>query len=248
MARRKLEEINAGSMADIAFLLLIFFLVTTTMEVDAGISRNLPLKRDLPEGYVPPKINDRNILVIQANSNDGLRVEGEDVLIENLEEAVRNFYLANSKGAVSSTGEIDVDPKSPVHYRVDKNICAQNINSIKAQQASAPASQKGLYDADIEKWERKIATLDFIERSSYVEISDQAIIQLKNQAGTSYGLYIEIQDILQKVVNDLRNERCRELGWGEYSELDKEDSEYLEKIEALQVLVPERIIEAKIEQ
>ncbi|MBK6526673.1 MAG: biopolymer transporter ExbD [Crocinitomicaceae bacterium] len=248
MARRKVEEINAGSMADIAFLLLIFFLVTTTMEVDAGISRNLPLKRDLDPNYVPPKINDRNIFVIQANSNDGLRVEGEDMLIEDLEEAVRNFYLSNSRGALNANGEIDIDPKTPVYARVDKNICAQNINALKTQQASAPESQKSMYDADIQKWERKITTLEILGVSSYNEISDQSIIQLKNQAGTTYGLYIEIQDILKKVVNDLRNERCRELGWGEYAELDKEESGDLEKIEALQVLVPERIIEAKIEQ
>ena len=42
MSRRSLPEINAGSMADIAFLLLIFFLVTTTMDVDTGLVRKLP--------------------------------------------------------------------------------------------------------------------------------------------------------------------------------------------------------------
>jgi biopolymer transport protein ExbD len=75
MARRVLPEINAGSMADIAFLLLIFFLVATTMEVDGGIARKLPQKQ--PENQPPPpKLKERNVLQIAINRNDDLLVEG----------------------------------------------------------------------------------------------------------------------------------------------------------------------------
>ena len=75
MARRVLPEINAGSMADIAFLLLIFFLVATTMEVDGGIARKLPQKQ--PENQPPPpKLKERNVLQIAINRNDALLVEG----------------------------------------------------------------------------------------------------------------------------------------------------------------------------
>lgn len=248
MARRKLEEINAGSMADIAFLLLIFFLVTTTMEVDAGISRNLPIKRDIVDQLPPPKIHDRDILVIMANSMDMLFVEGESMDIDFLEEKVREFYTANSQGTMNDQGEIDVDPTMPKYVRITASICQSNIKSLEDQQAAAPETQKSLYDPEIEKWEKKIKTLEVLGQSSYTEISSQALIQLKNQAGTTYGLYIRIQDILKKVVNDLRNEQCRALGWSDYQDLDKDDPDDLEKLEALTVLVPERIIEAKIEQ
>ncbi len=75
MAKRVLKEINAGSMADIAFLLLIFFLVATTMEVDGGIARKLPQKQP-PNAPKPPIIKDRNVLQIAINRNDALLVEG----------------------------------------------------------------------------------------------------------------------------------------------------------------------------
>jgi biopolymer transport protein ExbD len=73
MARRQLQEINAGSMADIAFLLLIFFLVTTTMDSDTGLMRRLPPIPDpnqpLPENT---QVNDRNILEVKVNLNNDL--------------------------------------------------------------------------------------------------------------------------------------------------------------------------------
>ncbi len=79
MARRSLPEINAGSMADIAFLLLIFFLVATTMEVDGGISRKLPQKQP-PNAPKPPVIKDKNVLQISINRNDQLLVEGKQII------------------------------------------------------------------------------------------------------------------------------------------------------------------------
>jgi hypothetical protein len=75
-----------------------------------------------------------------------------------------------------------------------------------------------------------------------------SLIQLKNQAGTSYGLYIEIQNILKKVVNELRVAKCEELGWKDYFELDEKEPEDQAIIKKLRVLVPERIIESKIDR
>ncbi len=57
MAKRAAPEVNAGSMADIAFLLLIFFLVTTTIETDSGINRKLP----------PMEESDEDVIIKQKN-------------------------------------------------------------------------------------------------------------------------------------------------------------------------------------
>jgi len=76
MASRETPEVNGGSLADIAFLLLIFFLVTTTMDTDTGITRLLPPEpEDQQETEV--KVNQRNVLVVLLNRSDLLMVGGE---------------------------------------------------------------------------------------------------------------------------------------------------------------------------
>lgn len=92
MARRDLPEINAGSMADIAFLLLIFFLVTTTMDVDSGLLRRLPPPaEDTQDTKVDVK--ERNIFVVLINSNNQLMVEGKLMMIEELKDACKEFIV-----------------------------------------------------------------------------------------------------------------------------------------------------------
>jgi len=95
MAKRDLPEINAGSMADIAFLLLIFFLVTTTMDVDTGISRKLPEKQDDVE---PPILKEKNVFVVTVNRNNEILVEGDTFMtVDKLrEEAVK--FIDNGGG------------------------------------------------------------------------------------------------------------------------------------------------------
>jgi biopolymer transport protein ExbD len=91
---RMSNEINAGSMADIAFLLLIFFLVTTTIASDKGILNILPPKQD---PNVPPpdiKVNERNIFAILINANNDLLVEGEYRRTpEGLDKDIKEFIL-----------------------------------------------------------------------------------------------------------------------------------------------------------
>ena len=93
MAKRdSAPEVNAGSMADIAFLLLIFFLVTTTIGVDQGINRLLPRYEENPP--VPP-INERNILPVLVNKDNQLLVNEQVMKIKDLRQAAINFLENN---------------------------------------------------------------------------------------------------------------------------------------------------------
>ncbi len=86
---RKMPEIPSASLADIAFMLLIFFLVTTTMDVDSGLRRKLP--QWAPEQNDENDINERNIFVVLVNKNNDLLVEGDYERIENLRERAKEF-------------------------------------------------------------------------------------------------------------------------------------------------------------
>jgi len=101
-SKRGAAEINSSSMADIAFLLLIFFLVTTTIANDKGLTLQLPPNPDDIEQQ-DIKIPERNIFKILINSSDGLWIESE--IMENtseIREMVKVFVLNNGADPLSS--------------------------------------------------------------------------------------------------------------------------------------------------
>lgn len=89
MARRATPEVNAGSMADIAFLLLIFFLVTTTIEKDKGIARQLPPREPPTEDQV--KIRERNLFIVNVNRQDQLLVNDKLMELKDLKQEAVAF-------------------------------------------------------------------------------------------------------------------------------------------------------------
>ncbi len=91
-------EVNAGSMADIAFLLLIFFLVTTTIETDAGLDRMLP-PIEPPEDDVV--IKQKNIFQVSINKNNQLLADDELTEIRNLKAKAVAFLDNNGDGTCS---------------------------------------------------------------------------------------------------------------------------------------------------
>lgn len=126
MARRKLQEINAGSMADIAFLLLIFFLVTTTMDTDTGLQRKLPPIPEEPQDDQTP-IRERNVFIVLINSQDQLLVEGEPMDIIELRDKAKEF--------IKNPDDLETLPEKELKYieGLDREeyVCKNAVVSLK---------------------------------------------------------------------------------------------------------------------
>ena len=183
---KKIPEINAGSMADISFLMLIFFLVTTTMDVDTGIVRRLP---PLPEKDAEvPEVKERNVFNVLVNKNDNLLVENQWGDISTLKDKTKEF-LSNPNNRE------DLPEKK-----------AEDIPYL----GSYPVSR--------------------------------GIISLKNDRGTSYDMYIKVQNELTAAVNELRNELSKQKFGKSFSDLTDQDV-----IAAIQKAIPMSISEAEPE-
>lgn len=190
---RPVNEINAGSMADIAFLLLIFFLVTTTMDIDTGITRKLPPPP--PEDVDPPKVKERNTFKVLVSKSDRLLVNGKPGDISMLRQQTKEFLSnPNLKNPVSP--EDRPEKKEPVYVE--------------------------LLGGDI-----------------YVS---KGIVSLKNDRGTSYDMYIQVQNELAAAIRELRDEMSEKYFGLKYSQLKDDD-----KIKAIKKAVPVAISEAEPE-
>ena len=189
-------EVNAGSMADIAFLLLIFFLVTTTIETDAGLDRMLP-PIEPPENDVI--IKQKNIFTVNINKNGQLLVEEELTNLKDLRTKAMAFLDNGGDGSC--------------------DYC------------------KGAKDA------------------SSSDNPTKAIISLKNDRETQYGIYITVQNELVGAYNDLRNREGQRLFGRDFTVME---AEYLnpetpssvrddleEKVKRIQGLFPQKLSEAE---
>lgn len=88
---RKVPDINSSSTADIAFLLLIFFLITTSMDTDRGLARRLPPPPDKEQKDQSDKVKERNVLEVFLNKDDQLMCGGEYLTVGQLREKAKEF-------------------------------------------------------------------------------------------------------------------------------------------------------------
>ncbi len=105
MARRELPEINASSMADIAFLLLTFFLIATTLNKDEGIQRLVPDPNEEPPEII---IHEQNLLRILVNKMGQIQINGENAEMKDIQPRVKEF--------VDNGGGIGEKTNAPCEY------------------------------------------------------------------------------------------------------------------------------------
>ena len=105
---KKIPQINASSMADISFLLLIFFLVTTSMDVNQGLARRLPAPIPPDQKVEDTDINKRNLFVVKINWENKLLVQGQELDVRQLRAKAKEF-VAN----------INDDPNMPKLFEED---------------------------------------------------------------------------------------------------------------------------------
>lgn len=141
--KRKVPGLNGSSLADISFILLIFFLITTSMDTDTGLVRRLPQPPDPNQQEEDVKVKGRNVLVVQVNMNNEIlyyygdeakRVTVTDVQPADLRKVAKEF-IANPENKANMPEFHPADPPLPLlgAYPITKNhiISVQTDRSTK---------------------------------------------------------------------------------------------------------------------
>ncbi len=166
MSKRKTPGLNTGAMSDISFLLLTFFLLTSSINTEQGIPRKLPPPKTEDSQDKKVDINKRNVLNVLVNFRDEISVNGDVIMVSDLKARAKEFFANPSN-----------DPSLP--EKVSKPI-------------------EGIGDFQVSK----------------------GVVSLTNDQGTSYNMYVQVQNELQRAVNELRNETALQYFGKKYDALD----------------------------
>lgn len=186
---KKVPSLNTSSTADISFMLLIFFLVTTSMDTDQGLARTLPKPPEEDQLNNEIKVKERNILNIRINKDNYLMIGDDYVDISEVKPRAKEF-IANKEN-------------NP------------NLPELKPK--------------DIKLLGRRM-------------ITENHVISVQTDRGTSYGVYFQVQDQLVAAYNELRDELAKQEFGYKYQQLTAEEQE------AIRAVYPQKISEAEPKQ
>ncbi len=184
---KKVPEANASSTADIAFLLLVFFLMTTTMNEDKGIRRTLPPIADNEQEDKGLDVKERNILMVNVNYLNQVAVQGKVVTMEELKEMAKEFVVNDKNDPTMPEREA---PREPIALLPDWQV-------------------------------------------------SKGVISLQNDNGSSYDVYLQVQNELTRAYNEARDEFAQKRFGRPYIDLSDEQAEAVRKA------IPNKISEAE---
>lgn len=183
---RKVPGLNQSSTADISFILLIFFLVTTSMDTDQGLGRTLPKPPEEDQVNNEIKVKERNILNIRINKDNYLMIGDDYVSVDEVKERAKEF-IANKENR-------------------------SNLPELKPKKVKLLGVRM---------------------------VTENHVISVQTDRGTSYGVYFAVQDALVAAYNELRDELSKEEFGYRYEFLTKEQQE------AIREVYPQKISEAE---
>lgn len=250
MAKREIPEINAGSMADIAFLLLIFFLVTTTMDKDKAYKKSIPKKLNV-DTPPPPPIEKRNTFAIIANQNNQVMVKNRFPRLNDLDilsDHIVEFYTTNEK-------KNDVTNSFPMYSEATKTLVKGKLDELydildELENAETPDEESiRVRNDQIKEWERKKKALDMLGRPILREPHAQAHIRVEIKKKTNYKTFSKIHSEIEEAIYEIRDKSAKDIFGISYGtilskmETDLEDKESRKQFELLEILHPATVIE-----
>ncbi|ERI80919.1 hypothetical protein HMPREF1981_03489 [Bacteroides pyogenes F0041] len=180
--KRKVPDINSSSTADIAFLLLIFFLITTSMDTDRGLARLLPPPPEEQDQQNTDKIKERNILQVYLNKDDALMCGNDYISIEQLRKKAKEF-IANvnneeskpekTQKDVAFFGPSLVNDKHVISLQNDRGSSYQAYISVQNELVAAYNELRN--ELSQSKFQRNYADLNEEEQKAVREIFPQRI-------------------------------------------------------------------------
>ena len=190
--KRKTPGINGSSSADIAFMLLIFFLITTSMDTDKGLARRLPPPVPKDQKKQDVDINKRNLLVVLINSNNEILCGDQFVDIKQLKDKVKEFIDnpyndANKPEKVEEDvpffGKIMTAKKHVISLQNDRGTEYQAYISVQNELAKAYNELRD--DLSNKKFGMAFAELDEEQQKAVQQVYPQKISEAepKNYGG-----------------------------------------------------------------
>ncbi len=221
------SSIDTSSIADIAFILLAFIMIATTLKTEKGIPARLPEKSTAPA----TQLVDENVLEIFINKNEEIKIENNyNQSLEDVKKMTKLFMTVQSESATYKRFD-----------EISEELCSQQIFELTQQH-----KQGVFYSSDdIDEWKNKLETVKLI--GDYKTLSDATAITIRYDKSTSYGAYLSIRDYILRGINELRNELALEKFGITYNELESirtavKTEKQIQMQKAIREVYPTRIL------